>query len=748
MFKSFLKFRFVFILIIGIFTILALIKVPLIKVNADVSQYFPQGDKDLSFYQEMRSEFKRDDHLILVGIQNKNSEINDSLFIKVNNIVSKIRTIPKIEKVTWLADISYPVKSLFGFISVPYVKFNDKSDISYSRKRIIQDFEITQNFINKTGEVFFVWVEFDNNLEDYQVEDILKKIKVEANIFSGFDSFMWGREFIDLSFKQILINEIKTLGIWMFVFLCLALILIFRNPFAIIFPITLVIIVIILFLGGMVYLDRPLGTMSILFPTIILIVGVSDVIHMLIKYNIERNKGLSEYESSILTMKEIGWTTFITSFTTAIGFFVLFLSPMKAMQNLGIESGIVILLTYILTIILLPLFILNSNNQRLFLLNRTFNSLFKKLLNIILKFKRYPKIVIRVAGVLFTFSIVGLFFINTNSQQYSIPKDSQLKESYDFFEKNFGGSRGFEIILSSKKGHLLNEKNLLLIVDSIHSYLSNSTDLDFVKSPILFYRAIHRSYYPVTYKQHEFPPDQKTILRYENQFSSLENVNFLWNKEKTIFKISARINDPGRDEIKILNQEILDNVNSIINKAPINARLSGIDFIIDNSHERSINNLLLGLLLAIVIVGITIGLFFKSKVLMLLALLLNIIPILISAGIMGFTGLELRGETALVFTVGFVIAVDDTIHFLSKIKWERRKGKTIEEAVQATLLECGKAIVATSIILFGGFAVLMISESLEIYTLGLLSGIIIFITLLVDLFLAPVIILKYFTKYL
>ena len=747
MFKSFLKFRYFFVVIIGVLTILALIKIPSIKVTADVSQYFPQGDKDFSFYEKMRSEFKKEDHLILVGIQNKNSEINDSLLLKVNNIASKIRTIQKIEKVTWLGDLSYQVKTLFGFISVPYVKLSDTL-ISYHQKKIIQDFEITQNFINRSGSVFFIWVEFDNDLDEDQIEKMLGEIDDATKFFPELDSYMWGREFIDISFKQILINEIKTLGVWMFLFLCMSLILIFKNPLGIIFPITLVLIVIILFLGGMVYLERPLGTMSVLFPIIILIVGVSDVIHMVIKFNIERSKGLSEYKSTLLTMKEIGWITFITSFTTAIGFFVLFLSPMKSMQNLGIESGIIVLVTYILTLMLLPVFFLRSKNEKLFLLNWNFNFVFNKLILIILKIQRYPKSVIRVFGALIAISIIGVFFINTNSQQYSIPKDSKLNENYEFFENNFGGSRGFEIILSSKEGHFLNDKNLLVIVDTIHNYLSNSTNLDLVKSPILFYRAIHRSYYPVTYNQHEFPPDQNTIFRYENEFSRLENANFFWNNDKTIFKFSARLRDPGRDEMKILNQEIINNVNSIIDKAPIEARLSGIDFIIDKSHEKSIKNLLLGLLLAIMFVGITIGLFFKSKVLMILALLLNIIPVLISAGIMGFTGLELRGETALVFTVGFVIAVDDTIHFLSKIKWERKKGETIEKAVQIALLESGKAIVATSIILFGGFFVLTLSGSLEIFTLGLLAGIIIFITLLVDLILAPIIILKHFNRFL
>jgi hypothetical protein len=114
---------------------------------------------------------------------------------------------------------------------------------------------------------------------------------------------------------------------------------------------------------------------------------------------------------------------------------------------------------------------------------------------------------------------------------------------------------------------------------------------------------------------------------------------------------------------------------------------------------------------------------------------------------MGFTNLELRGATSIIFTIGFVIAIDDTIHLLSKFQWERKRGNNVEKAIILALRECGSAILATSIVLIGGFAVLMLSDFMEIYTLGLLVGIIVFITLSVDLILAPILVLTWFKKY-
>jgi hypothetical protein len=206
--------------------------------------------------------------------------------------------------------------------------------------------------------------------------------------------------------------------------------------------------------------------------------------------------------------------------------------------------------------------------------------------------------------------------------------------------------------------------------------------------------------------------------------------------------------DYGRHEIESINEDIMKNVNHYIKDKPMEAQLSGIDMLIDISQKKSIKNMFVGLLIAIIVVSITLGLVFKNKALAILAVLLNIIPLLMAAGIMGYANLDLRAEISLIFTVGFVIAVDDTIHLLSKFQWERKAGNNIEDALRTAVLESGKAIVATSIILVGGFFILMTSGSLEIFTLGLLVGIIVLITLAVDLILAPIIILKWFRNYL
>jgi predicted RND superfamily exporter protein len=300
----------------------------------------------------------------------------------------------------------------------------------------------------------------------------------------------------------------------------------------------------------------------------------------------------------------------------------------------------------------------------------------------------------------------------------------------------------------AKEDHTLNEPDILKSVNNIHKYLDSLPYLNAVKSPILYYRSMHKAFYPSTFDSLDFTRDKKSILKYEKQFIKSSKSNYLFNNQKTIYKFNARMKDLGRHDVSSKNNEIVKHAKMLIDTTKTEVRISGLDFLFDRAHEQNINNMLFGLFIAILIVGFTLGIIFKNFSLMLLAILLNIIPIIITAGIMGYTNLELRSGTSIFFAVAFVIAVDDTIHLLSKFQWERKRGRCVEDSINLALQECGKAILATSIILMGGFFILMLSNFNEIFTLGFLMGVVILITLSVDLILAPIFILKWFKKYL
>lgn len=748
MLKIIVKYKVLSLLLVIIIIGLALSNVKSIVVNTNFFQFLPDNDPEYAFYKQVKLEIKDDESLLIIGIKNKESIFDKSFIESVQSFTDSLSQITEIKEVKGLTNLSYPMNSFFGLINVPYLEIKDSVDIKSYQNKITKDFEITQNFVNREGTILLIWIEIESGLDNLQIKNILGKIEKVRGKFPELDTYLWGKKYMEFSLSKIMTNEVKDFIIWILLFLLLSLSIIFRKPKAIICSVFLVLISIIIFFGGMAYLKRPFGMMSNLLPTIILIVGISDIIHLSVKYNIERNKGRSQKEAIYNTINEIGWALFITSFTTAVGFFILYLSPMKVLRDFGLESGVAVMLTFVLTLLLTPVFFTDIKNQGHFSLSKRY-SLFSDKLFVKLKyFQNYPKAVLFFYGLLILISTFGIYSINTNNLQFSIPNRSELKSNYSFFEKNLGGSRTFELVLLAKKNHTLNEPDILKSVHNIHKYLDSLPFLSAVKSPILYYRTMHKAYYPATVDSIDFTYDKKSILKYEKQFFKSSESNYLFNNQKTIYKFIARMKDLGRHDVASKNIEILNHAKMLIDTTKTNVRISGLDFLFDRAHEQSINNMLYGLFLAILIVGLTLGIIFKNFNLTLLALLLNIIPIIITAGIMGFTNLELQSGTSIIFTIAFVIAVDVTIHLLSKFQWERKRGLSVEDAINLSLQECGKAILATSIILMGGFFILMLSDFRAIYTLGFLMGVIILITLSVELILAPIFILKWFKKYL
>lgn len=747
MIKTLVKYKILFFLLIIFLTVIASFNISSIKVNTNFSQFLPDNDPEYLFNKNLKDQLKNDESILIIGIENLPTIYNKSFLKNVNAFTDSLENIENIKNIRSITNLSYPIKSMFGLLSFPYLELNDTIDIKIQAKKIIKDFSVTQNFVNKDGTALFIWLELKELQNVTQFQNTLSSIEKTSSEFLELKTYLWGKKYLLESLNEITKIETEKISLWSILFLIIALALIFRTPMAVLLSVLIVVISFVLFMGGMAILDRPFNIMSNLFPSIIIISGVSDFIHLSIKYNSERNRHKNNNEAIYNTIKEIGWAIFTTSFTTAIGFLILQISPMKALRNFGLEAGIAVMLTFIVTLFVTPIFFTSKKFKNHFVLRSIFSQNSDKLLRSVSYFQNYPKSIITVYLVLTIIASISIFSINTNNLQYSIPEKSELKTNYVFFEHQLGGSRTFELVIQANKGETLNEPNLLNQINGIQNYLDSLPYLTAVKSPLLFYRTMHKTYYTLYNDSTVFKVNKLDIAKYEKQFDRLAMSSYLMNKEKTLFKFSAQMKDLGRHEVESINEKIVEHCNMLLDSTKASARISGTDYLFDRSHEKRIQNMFYGIILAIIMVAITLGIIFKKLSITLLVLLLTIIPIIISAGILGFTNLELRAGSSIIFTIAFVIAVDNTIHLLSKFQWERNQGNTVEEALSLAIKQCGKAIIATSIILIGGFSVLMLSDYNEMFTMGFLMSTVIIITLSAVILLAPILIIK-FKKYL
>ena len=151
-------------------------------------------------------------------------------------------------------------------------------------------------------------------------------------------------------------------------------------------------------------------------------------------------------------------------------------------------------------------------------------------------------------------------------------------------------------------------------------------------------------------------------------------------------------------------------------------------------------------LLGCLLIGLIMGMLYRSIKMVAIALVVNILPLLMISALLGVAGVDLKVSTAIIFTISFGIAVDDTLHFVSKFRQELGKGRSIVYAVKRTFLSTGRAIVLTSVILCAGFLLLIFSDFLGTFYVGLLISLTLLFALLNDLLLLPVLILLFFKE--
>ncbi|GLU42647.1 efflux RND transporter permease subunit [Allomuricauda sp. NBRC 101325] len=741
-----LKYKYSFLLLLIVLTLWAVSLLPSIKINTDFSQFLPGNDPEYVYYQSVKSQLKDDHALLIFGIEHTETIYEKKFLNHVDSFVNDLKSIDGRNNIRSLTNLAYPIKIPMGLVWIPYLDQNQ--DLQTQKKRVDRDYLFTKNFINEKGNVLFIYFELEEPSNDALVEQTLNSIDSIVNTNENLSIHQWGKTYLQKELNEITKRETQKITLWAFLFLALTLLFIFRKLQAVLYSLILVCISLFLFMGGMVLFNKPFNIMSNLFPTIVLIVGISDIIHLSIKFNHEIKFGHDSKTAFKLALKEISWALFITSFTTAIGFFILRISPMQVLREFGLQAGIAVILTFLITLLLAPTYFSGSRSHQRFLLRTGFSRFTYQLLHYFQRLHEKPKLVFSLTGLLVLVSLFGVFSINTNNIQYSIPKNSDLKSDHTFFENQMGGSRSFEMLLESKNDISLDNPELLRQLEKVHTYLTGIPYLDRVKSPVILYKMMQEAYLPTLKFNTELNLTNEAIEDYNKSINRLSSTNYLMNKERTLFKINAQMKDFGRHEVTAKTKEILENSLQLIDTSKVSLRISGMDHLFDRAHEKRISEMVEGLMLALILVAVVLGFIFKKWSYTLLALLLNLLPIIIGAGILGFTQLELRAGSSIIFTIAFVIAVDDTIHLLSKYQWERKKGASVDVALNTAFAQCGKAIIATTIILLGGFSILMLSSYNEMFTFGLLMTLILVITLLVDLILAPVLIKTLFKKHL
>ena len=568
---------------------------------------------------------------------------------------------------------------------------------------------------------------FDTNVDiSRQVINDLTKV-IENNEYIKYSSWDWheaGLPILRTRYVELVEYERGIFIPIAFIIAAITLIWIFRQIRMLIIALTSILISLIWVSGIMALFNISINVISYLTFNLLMIIGVSDAIHLLMKYHEEINKNSNKRSTLEVVIEKIGSALFLTSFTTAVGFMSLSITNIRILQEFGVIMGVGIGILFIITIIIMPIMLLYINVpdkihiERL-ILKRKKSLSFQSLKAV----QKYPKLVILLSGFLLILSIYGIYQIDSNVTVLGDLKPSnKLYKDISFVEDNFGGTLPLEIIISSVGTPL--SKDLYIKTNAVNT-IDNS---DFYNKVNLFMRDLSNY------------DNIKSVTGYWNLDGSLNaQQNKYTNKDRTEIRISCGIENIDSNQADWLKKSIIDDYINVFDTEN-GLKVTGSTLLALKMNRYLIASLLNSFIIAFIVIFISMNILFRSIKLSLVSIIPNIIPLLFAGAVMGFFGIELRPATAMTFSIALGIAVDDTIHFLSRFRSEYLITRSHEKSTTTTILTTGRAIIGTSITLGMGFLVLIFSNFKPNFEFGILATIILIVALLSSLILLPALI--------
>lgn len=738
------------IAIIGIFALLLAGSIYAMKNLSfvyDFESFYPEHNEVIEFYDFFREQFEPSDNFVMIGVQRNEGTIFDSTFLAkldqfTHELDSALPTIVNVESITTL---KRPLVAAGAIGQIPVVRINRPEKYQQDSAKIAADPRVIYRFVDPEMKSTAVLLKTQTTMtlrETYDLQETLDEVVAK---YDFDEDYIAGRFYYQAIFSKRSKNEFLLYTVFSAAIMFIVLTLLFKKFWGVVLSTITVLVGMGIFIGLLGVLKFELDPMANLFPILMVIVGISDVIHIMTKYIDEHNKGIGRKRAIRVTVREIGMATFLTSATTAIGFASLITSDMPPLQSFGLMSAVGVLMVYG-TVLLLAPSLLSLMDISKIIRRKKKKGVWDKLMQRTYLFTWRQQNRILVVAVLFIgICILGINQIGTDTHvRSSFPRYGEVIKDFDFLEEGYGGVRNMDIAIIPADSAPVTDYAILKQIDTLEQHLAQKAVMGSPLSPTMFYKTINQGRHGDNPDYYELPDSEseyRKVHRLVNR-APQSSFNILLSEDRKYGRLTMKYPDVGSDSGKVIRKDLRTWIDQHTDTSVVRFELTGTPLVFDKNSDNVRGNMAQGLGIAFLLVSLLMVLLFRNIKMLFISLIPNVIPLLFGGALIGFFGIELDASTSIIFALAFGIAVDDTIHFLSKFKLEIDKGKMVRTAIRATYRESGKAICLTTLILFLGFSILVTSAYPPTFYIGLLLSAVLLIALITDLLVAPVLIYK------
>ncbi|MDA0193917.1 MAG: MMPL family transporter [Bacteroidetes bacterium] len=753
-----LTYRRILIATLAIITIYMGQKTQEVEWSFDLAKTVPTADPEMIFFEKFKEQYGEDGNMLAIGL--RDSSIYEVLnFRRFKYLVDELAKLSGVNNVLALPNLPKLIKdnNLKKFrLQQIFQQIPDNQDSLNILLSEASKLKFYGQLINEENGATILLVYINKEVLNSKGRDqLIEDIRFAGDAFSkvtGIDLHYAGLPYV----RSVSTGKIKK-ELVMFLILSVAitgliLFLFFRSINAVVIPLIIIGIVVIWSIGTIALLGYKITLLSGLIPSIIVVIGIPNSVYLLNRYHQEYAHNGNKNMALSQIIKKIGIVTFITNFTTAVGFLVLISTDIVILREFGIVAGINIMATFVVSIILIPAvysYLPDPTSKNLKHLQ------FKPLESVLTGFDRLvhsQRVLIFVITIgLVIFSVFGIMKVVAVSYMVDdLPEKSDIKQDLHFFENNFSGVMPLEIIVDTgnKKG-VQNLKNLRK-VEEFELFLDSIEHISQPVSVVSFIKAARQAYYNDNPAFYSLPNnrDQAFILRYlAADVDSLGVSSAFIDSTNQKLRISLRVADIGSLKMdSLVSQVIQPRIKEIFSEGKMGATVTGTTLLFIKGNKFLIENLQTSFLFAFLIIAIIMVILFRNFKMIIISLVPNVIPLMITGGLMGYYGIPLKPSTAIIFSIAFGISVDYSIHFLAKYRQELFANNfVVTVAITKSIRETGASMIYTSVILFCGFIIFALSDFLGTVALGALTSTTLLIAMFTNLIVLPSLLLSFDT---
>lgn len=717
----------------------------------------PDDDAVNITYNNFLKIFGEEGNLIVLGVK-------DSTLFTVtqlnawNSFCESFKKYDEVESVLSIKDLQKLVKNTkeTKFDLVPFIKDSITSikELEDLEKELFKQYPFYDNFLFNTETktirtALYLKKDIVNTSarKDFVINVLEKQVKAfEAK--TNLDVRVSGMPYVRTLNAQNIVDEIQLFILAALLVTSFIFFLFFRSFRATFISLIVVCIGVMWTFGILGLLRYEITVLTALIPPLIIVIGIPNCIFLINKYQNEVKSHGNKVKSLQRVITKVGNATLMTNVTTASGFATFMLTESQLLKEFGLVASLSILGIFILCLLIIPIiysFLPYPKDRHLEHLNKRWIGGFVNWMEYMVKNKRITIYV--TALVLIIASMIGMNQIKiSGSLIEDMPKNKQFFKDIRFFEEEFNGVMPVEILIDTKRKKGVMKLSTLRRINEVETVIDEIPELSRPISVVSLVKYSKQAYYNGNPKYYQLPTSQENsfILSYAKNSNAESNLlkDFV-DSTGRYARITTFMKDISTERMERIEETLLTKINKVFPEENYEVTLTGKALVFQKGTKYLVNNLVISLSLAIFLISLFMAYMFRSFRMIIVSLIPNLLPLLVTAGLMGYFGVPLKPSTILVFSIAFGISVDDTIHFLAKYRQELQANHwKIRKSVYGALRETGVSMFYTSIVLFFGFSVFTISSFGGTVALGALVSITLLFAMLSNLLLLPSLLLS------